>query len=272
MIRKINVVCLPRLKQARHGSVNHASVGRRVWVVQDVRTVPAIQNQNTGREGWGLLPECARTSSFATARRAVPARAPFPRAPISAMAVLPEMSPHRMRFFIKAFISPHAARNHCSLAAFWLRNQQPRSSNDPDEAVPTRWPEQEASGHYLSPTHRYYGVPKRDRRRYRPSGELRAQSCQCPVKQSTFSTSHHFPASSHHVTPRTRQLQFATPSQCNFLQTRVVRFFRRASCRLGHRLRTFGCAQLTQRGPGSVPKCRGRTNSTGNGSAPTPSQ
>ena len=31
------------------------------------------------RQGWRLLPECARTSAFATAHRAVPAGAPFPK-------------------------------------------------------------------------------------------------------------------------------------------------------------------------------------------------
>ena len=43
---------------------------------------------------------------------------PFPGAPVSATAVLPEMSPPQMRFFIRAFISPHAAWNLCSPAAF----------------------------------------------------------------------------------------------------------------------------------------------------------
>ena len=46
---------------------------------------------------------------------------------------------------------------------------------------------------------RYYGVPKRDRRRHRRSGELRAQSCECFKKHTTF----HF-TSSHHVTPCTQ--------------------------------------------------------------------
>ena len=76
-----------------------------------------------------LLPKCARTSAFATTHRAVPARAPFPRAPVSATAGLPEMSPRRMRFFIRAFISLHAAWNLCSPAAFWLRDQHQRSSS-----------------------------------------------------------------------------------------------------------------------------------------------
>ena len=65
---------------------------RSMAFVQDVQTASAIQNQNMGvgpRQGWGLLPECARTCAFATAHRAIPARAPFPSAPVSAMAVLP---------------------------------------------------------------------------------------------------------------------------------------------------------------------------------------
>ena len=44
------------------------------------------------------------------------------------MAVLSEMTPHRVRSFIRAFISPHAVWNLCSPAAFWLRKQQQQQS------------------------------------------------------------------------------------------------------------------------------------------------
>ena len=79
-----------------------------------------------------------------------------------------------------------------------------------------------------------------------------------PRNKQQHSTSHHFPA-------------IASLHSAFFLQTQVACFFRCASCQLGHRLSTFGCTQLTERGPSSVPKCRVRTNSTGNGSGP-PSQ
>ena len=232
------------------------------------------------RQGWELLPECARTSAFATAHRAVPARAPFPSAPVSATAVLPQ----RMRLFIRAFISAHAAWNLCSPAAFRLRNQQQQSSNvdvsqtlgsgrsgtePPREEIACAGPPavaelprpQRGGAHTLAGASsrqlcRYYGVPKRDRRRHRRSGELRAQSCECFKKQTTL----HF-TSSHHVTPCTQPSLFLTLSQCNFLQTRVACFFRCASCQLRASPPHFRGARSLQG------KCHERTNST----AQTPS-
>ena len=54
-----------------------------------------------------------------------------PRFPLQELASQPRWfppwkSPHRMRFFIRAFMSPHAAWNLCSPAAYWLKQ---RSSN-----------------------------------------------------------------------------------------------------------------------------------------------
>ena len=54
------------------------------------------------RNGWRLLPECARTSAFASANCTVPAAVPFARAhscslSVSASMVLPWKSPHRVR-------------------------------------------------------------------------------------------------------------------------------------------------------------------------------
>ena len=68
------------------------------------------------RQGWGLLPACARISALATAHRAVPARAPSARASASVTVVLPEMSPHWMRSLTWAFISP------CSVEPLHVRS------------------------------------------------------------------------------------------------------------------------------------------------------
>ena len=56
---------------------------------------------------------------------------------------------------------------------------------DPGETVPARRgrrPPRTSSRQHS----RQCGVPKRNRRRHRRSGELRAQSCECFKKQTTF--------------------------------------------------------------------------------------
>ena len=93
-------------------------------------------------------------------------------------------------------------------------------------------------------------------------------------RNKQLSTSHHFLtiiSPCHPAHPTTLIFDLL---RVHFLETRVARFFRSASCRLGHCTRTFGCTQLTERGQGqgSVPEFRGKTTSTGNGSAPAPSQ
>ena len=79
------------------------------------------------------------------------------------------------------------------------------------------------------PRSRQCGAPKQDRWRRRRSGELRTQSCECFKEQTTFHFTS-FPC--HHLTTllhAPNYSNFLTPSQCNFLQTRVACFFRWAS-------------------------------------------
>ena len=135
---------LPRGAPGQVGSrrlVAVASVRRQarsMALVQDVQTVPATQNQNTGsgRQGCSLLSERTRTS--ASLQPTVPFQPGLHlQGPPSQSVWL--VSPHRVRFFTRASISPHAVWNLCAPAAFWLRNQQQRPFNvDGSQAVGSR--------------------------------------------------------------------------------------------------------------------------------------
>ena len=91
------------------------------------------------RHGWRLLPECARTSTCASAYCTVPAAVPSARSHSCSLSVsasmVPPMTAERQTLnplsivqstrslSTRALISSHVARNHCSPAAFRLRNQ-----------------------------------------------------------------------------------------------------------------------------------------------------
>ena len=153
-----------------------------------------------------------------------PTVVPSAKASVSATAVPPGVSPHWVRLAhslsvvrnsrrrpIRASISLHAAWNLCSPAAFWLRK---RSSNVWRQPTPGKWALRSGARGIESlrlprtcPTparrcpragwssslprtssrqhSRQCEAPKRDRR-HRRGGELRAQSCECSEKQTTY--------------------------------------------------------------------------------------
>ena len=225
------------------------------------------------RQGWELLPECARISALAAAHRTVPASASSARASVSVI-------PHRMRFLTWASISLHAVWDLCAPAAFWLRNQQQRSFNvAAGQAVGNRCSRTEAPreefacasrplgthhgrkrknpGSYCGTARPRRGGPhagrsrgpqgissrrhsqssgaqKQDRRRHRHRRSGEHRAVASGPKNKHFSTSHHL-------------LTIISPCHPTHPTTLIfdlltVQFHSNpsASCQLGHRPRTIG--------------------------------